>query len=483
MRCPACGHDAEPDVPGLRLVAEAARAASGDGRLACLGDRVLLTSDGLVAALGLERGEVLWALDRGPGLGVAGRRVFVSLRAAADAVEVVTAAGLLVRVDPLDGRLLPPPRGWEADALVLGPAVLAREAAGEVVLPLPTGPLRLDGAARPVGPGAVTGGRVLVAPVASGVVAVDLVAGDVLGRVEWPLGGAAAGRRRLLAGPDGVLLAWGPDGLVALGPGSPAALDAAASAVDSAVEDDLDRLAAALDALDWRRRLAAWQALADRAEAAPALRRLLEGGASSEAREAASELLERLARRARWALIAPGASPEQVAALADEPTAAAVLALRPLLGQGPGVADALVGLLPATTDVALRAALIDLALRADERLTGQLVAIIHNARATPDLAFAAADYLVELATDGLERPARRALLNPDELTRTMVQAAALRRGDPALLERLRPDPAYWRALEGSPMHQAILGQVGEPDRQTLMDELTRALAPVPGAGD
>src|SRR5690606_35212804 len=108
VRCPVCGYDAEPHVMALRFTPGALRAADGDGRVACLADRVVVSADGLVAALGLPRGETLWAHERGPGLGLHGRRAFVSLHARADAIEAVTGVGLLVRLDPLDGRLLPP---------------------------------------------------------------------------------------------------------------------------------------------------------------------------------------------------------------------------------------------------------------------------------------------------------------------------------------------------------------------------------------
>jgi hypothetical protein len=93
------------------------------------------------------------------------------------------------------------------------------------------------------------------------------------------------------------------------------------------------------------------------------------------------------------------------------------------------------------------------------------------------MSLAAAEYLVALARDGVDMPARRSLLHPDELTRTLVQVVLMRGPNAAVRERLRPDPAYWKNVETSELYAAIALQAAavEPDRARFVDELARAL--------
>lgn len=480
VRCPACGYDAAPEVEAWRLMPDPERAAGGDGRLACVGDRVLLTADGLVGALGLQRGEVLWVLDRGSGLGLGGRRTFVGLSVDAFVAHATTAAGLLVRLDPLDGRLLatlaapivePAP---EALALATSPPVIGWRGADGVALATGT----LTGDDRPLGPGVVVDGRALVLPVASGLLAVDLVTGERLERVAWPLARSGAAPR-LVAGPGDLVVALSAGGVVVVEPGARAPTDLA----PLAAEPTDDALLAELDAADWRRRARAWGTLAARETAGAALGKVRQdAAASAEVREVATELLGRLERLERWRRIAPAAPAALLDGLVDgELASAALQALTPHLARGPAVADAVIEVLAKAEGHEVRRALVELAFRAHEPLCGRVVAVIRNAQANLPLSLAAADYLVALAQDGFDTPVKRALVHPDEQTRAMVQVVLWSRAEESLRARLRPDPAYWKAFETSGMHMAMRFQLGqvEPDRVALIDELTRALVPEP----
>lgn len=305
------------------------RRVVGDGRLAAVGDLVVVDADGLLAAASALTGGVAWLRDRTVGVEVAGRRIFPAVAAGAWAVEAVTAAGHVVRVDPLDGKPLadpsPPPGAWpelpgdlpsERTEQRAMPARVAAASAGPPrpfvlsIAPLVLGwqPEEPGGAfwigvgasfrgetrlltrfaQRPAGPGAVVG-QVLALPDPEGVVLVDLGTGAELGDpLPWTLA------RGPLVERAGLLVAAGPEGLVVFGPDAP-----------MGAGEEPDDPVRGLDADDWRVRLRAREALAARGDQAQdELARLAREGASLEARDAAQALVERLRRERAFGRLA-----------------------------------------------------------------------------------------------------------------------------------------------------------------------------------
>lgn len=487
LACGRCGW-APQLVGGLSLPVTASRPPlPDDGRLAHLGDRVVITADGLVAAVTVTRGRLdpRWLLERGPGLGLDGAAT-PALALRAHGAEVATAAGLLVRVDPLDGAPLAPPRRptWAAEGaaarlLALDPLVVgwvsadeARSAAagGAASLFLAVGPDArrvglLAGAARPVAPGLVLGGALLL-PAASGLVSVDLGQSRPASATEapalpWPLPTSPAlgdgPRWRLSPAPDAVA-AWGPSGvvLVEAGPGGPTAV--AWPPVDVGVA------ARSLDDPRWTVRVSAWRAL--RAEPGAGVSALdaeaRAAGAkqgSLEQEEARVALFARAARRTLLARVAPDAPRALTDGVGGALTPDLVLALRPHVKRGAEARDAVIAHLRKTTDPALRAALGELALRTDDKLGGKVVTVICNTDRV-GVQRAGADLLVELAREGQLVPADKALRHPIATVRAIVTAALLRGADRKLLERVRPE-AHWK--EAEEQMQMTFGLGGPPE--------------------
>lgn len=484
--CARCGW-APQLAGGLSLPVIASRPPlQDDGRLAHLGDRVVVSADGLVGAVTVTRGRLdpRWLLERGPGLGLDGAPV-PALAVRAHGLEAATAAGLLVRVDPLDGAPLAPPERptWAAEGatarlLALDPVVVgwvapdearAAAAGGPASLFLAVGPEArrvglLAGAARPVAPGLVLGGALLL-PAASGLVSVDLAQSRPATATEapvlpWPLPTQAHGdgpRWRLAQAPDAVV-AWGPAGVVLLepGPGGPTAV--AWPPVDVGVA------ARSLDDPRWTVRVSAWRALrADPGAGVAALdAEARAAGAKKgtlEQEEARVALFARAARRTLLLRVAPDAPRALTDGVGSALTPELVLALRPHVRRGAEARDAVIAHLRKTTDPALRAALGALALRTDDKLGGKVVTVICNTDRV-GVQRAGADLLVELLREGQPVPADKALRHPMAPVRAIITAALLRGADKKQLERLRPE-AHWK--EAEEQLQLTFGLGGPPE--------------------
>jgi hypothetical protein len=320
-----------------------------DGRLAAVGDRIVLTADGVIAALGAESGDLIWLRERSLGLGVAaGDSIRVTLRATAFAVEASTAAGLLVRLDPLDGSSLRSPRTRAGVPYRLATSPLVLAWATERAFELRAG---LEGVslgaldAPPVWDGASVG-TALAIPTRGGLTIVDTRTAAPHRIVPWPLGPA-----RVVAAA-GLWLLVNERGVAALEPGgetSPAAVPSPLSPQHLA-----DR--------SWRVRLAARTRLSARlARGEPGLGEALAAlakGDDLEARFAARELVADHGRRQRWRRIAPKASAERVEALVRGGDPAATRALIPDAARGPGAGSAAVALVLEASDLADRLALV-----------------------------------------------------------------------------------------------------------------------------
>lgn len=305
-------------LPG-RLVAE-------DGRLSALGDRIVVDADGILATLSTVHGGVVWIRDAGGGLEVAGGKVLPAVGAGPFAIEAVTAAGHLVRLDPLDGRSLelpappegtwpeppeprppgaePPPgpqAAWpEPRPYVLGlsPLVLAwYPEGGRPWISVGCPPRRL----LPLEPTTLAAvvGQVVALPDPEGVVLVDLATGQELGDpLPWCL------RQGPLVAAGGLLFAVGPDGVVAYGPGGELKDDALGK--DELKEAPPDTLTRLLEDEGWRTRQAARDELAARDDKASGdLRRAAREGLTVDGRDTARGLLERLERRRVFKRLAP----------------------------------------------------------------------------------------------------------------------------------------------------------------------------------
>lgn len=309
-------------LPG-RLVAD-------DGRLAALGDRLVVDADGIVATLSTAHGGVVWIRDAGGGLEVAGARVLPAVAAGPFAIEAVTAAGHLVRLDPLDGRTLespaPPEGTWpeppeprdprgsggveappgpqpeppEPRPYVLGlsPLVLAwNPEGGRAWITVGCPPRKL----LPLEPTTLSAvvGQVLALPDPEGVVLVDLATGLELGDpLPWCL------RQGPLVAVGGLIFSVGPDGVVAYGPGGQPGDDPVGKdELKQAPPDTLTRL---LEDDAWRTRQAARDALAARElDAGGDLRRAAREALTADARDAARGLLERLERKRLFTRLIP----------------------------------------------------------------------------------------------------------------------------------------------------------------------------------
>ncbi|MCO5165248.1 MAG: PQQ-binding-like beta-propeller repeat protein [Planctomycetes bacterium] len=433
------------------------RRVVGDGRLAAVGDRVAFTVDGVVACAAAANGALLWAREHAFGVQVAGARtVLVQLAAGPYAVEAVTAAGQLLRLDPLDGASLPlplpppdlhapdpaaPPGRDEARPYVLhlSPLVLGWEPPGAGGFHITAGvpPRKVVRFAQgPLGPGALLGGT-LVLPDPEGVVLLDLALGHELTETPLPW--------TLPAGPvavrGGLALAVGSDGLVVFGP------EARAPKVP-ALDDDLP-LARWVDLLghpDWRVRLSAQARLsaeAGTAEAAPLLERAARAAPTLDARDVARDLVEQAGRRRLFSTLAPTAPPSLLDAVARGEDLAE--RLRMLLvahvtprERGP---DELRRLVVETEDAAVRRALLLVLVKVDAAARERLIATLRDPAQPDALRVGCAVALVEVvAARGALEPLRRALREEtaDEVW-LWVLAAAQGCEEPDLVLELIPE--------------------------------------------
>lgn len=450
------------------------RRVLGDGRLAAVGDRVALTVDGIVACAAAANGALLWAREHAFGVQTAGARtVLVQLAAGPYAVEAVTAAGQLVRLDPLDGSSLPlplPPAGLYAQdapagrdearpyVLHLSPLVLGWEPPGGGGFHITAGvpPRRVVRFAQgPLGPGALVGG-VLALPDPEGVVLLDLAQGHELTPAPLPW--------TLAAGPvavrGGLVLALGPEGLVVLGADGP-------RPKTPTLDDDLPlaRWAELLSHPDWRVRLRAQARLsaeAGTAEAGPLLERAARDAPTLDARDVARDLVEQAGRRRLFSALAPTAHP----ALLDGVARGEHLAER--LGEllvehvapRDRAPDELRRLVVETEDPAVRLALLLVLLKVDAAARERVVAALCDPARPDDLRVGCALALVDLAAArGPVDPLRRALRQdaPDEVVLWVLAAA--QGGERAeLVLDLLPE-LQQRSVARAPQHRDVPREV------------------------
>ncbi|RMG12002.1 MAG: hypothetical protein D6731_14700 [Planctomycetota bacterium] len=410
----------------------------GDGALAILGDAAFLTAEGLVASVGIARGELRWLRARLTGLRVGGRgRARPAIAASATALTTVTASGLLVRLDPLTGRTLalpavPPVDGDgelpPAYALSFAPLVLGwGDGARDLRAGAAGTPLGRSGGPRDRG--CAHAGR-LYLPTAGGLEVWPLAGADgAADSLPWPVGAAA----RPFAFPAGVVLA-GRDGVGFLS-AAPVALEPRLPARPGVAE---------LGAGHWRIRLAAEIALRRAILSGNGgLREALRAGRTSEDLELASacERLSALAERAaRWRRIAPGAPQPLVEAYLSGGGLERLAPLcEHLAAGGEGLAEALAGEILAAETTAEKTALLERLLLVDRRTRGALLARTRT-DPRPGVVRAGAQLCVRLARAGREGLLRRLLA--DEALAALPDGAAVRAlatlGTPELWRRLAP---------------------------------------------
>ncbi len=429
--CP--GPELHPERSRWRPWAQADdwRPVLDDGQLECVGPWGVVTAEGVVAAVDLLSGGLVWVRARYGGRALGRGAVRVALRAEAHGVLALTATGALVRLDPLDGRELPTVAVGEEPGssylLCARPLLVGWEGGRRLVSGegLELGPLD----ATPVWAGGGWGPLAAV-PTAEGVVWVDASGAGRIGRSDWPLGPA---RVRIAAG---VAIAVNTEGVAALAPGHappPPLPEVARSAAEWIT---------LLDHRDWRRRERAREALREQlrgpapADTATRLREVCQRPSSVDLLISATQLLDGLEALNRWRRILPDAAHalhEQLA-WGEGPRDAAPLV--PLLGPGEAPAAALTQELRRRADPSIRQALTLLLLHADRAARGWLVAQVRNA-IDPRLARAGADLLVAYARTGGSDRALRLLLRQWDATSPVVHAVVLA-GDEALWESLRP---------------------------------------------
>jgi hypothetical protein len=367
------------------------RTLLGDGRLAVVGERLFVTADALVAAVGGDAGELIWLRDRMHGLAVGDQgTVRVALHASAYAVEAVTAAGLLVRFDPLDGSSLRTPTARPEAAvyrLAMSPLVLAWRSKTE--LRLTSGAAAIDLGApdhAPLWPGATLNGT-LVVPTAEGMLLVDTSEPRPTRLLPWPMGPAQVVVR------EGLLVVSNDKGVAVLehGPKPPAA-------------PLPTRLTLAhLGDPSWQVRRAAQTALESRLKReGESIRSRLETLAKSgdlEAAAAARGLIRSSRRGGRWATLLPGVAQATIDAALRGGRDAQIAELVAKLVTGPEATRALAAELLDAQEPAHREVLLSLLLHADRRVRGRMVALV---RTSPDPAArrAGAELLVGLARRG-----------------------------------------------------------------------------------
>lgn len=407
-----------------------ARRVLGDGRLAVVGDRVVGTADGVVFCAASGHGGLIWAREHSFGVQVAGARaVIVQIAAGAYAVEAVTAAGHLVRLDPLDGSSLalpvPPADVYPAPdpgaapghdeprpyVLHLSPLVLGWEppgGAGFFVTAGASSRVVVRFAQGPLGPVALLGGTVAF-PDPEGVVLLDLAEGAELGEpLPWTL----------VPGPvvarGGLLLAVGPEGLVVLGHEDPQGPDKAPTPADDL---PLARWLDLLGSPDWRVRLRAQERLASTDTSSPdataQLERTAREAPTLDARDVARDLVEQARRRRLFLRLAPSA-PGLVTDIARGVDLVENLRLlRGLVHARDRAPDELRQLVVEAEDPQVRQALLALLLRVDRPSRDRLAAALGDADQPDALRVGCAMALVEAALAGGPVDALRAALSPD----------------------------------------------------------------------
>lgn len=449
------------------------RRVLGDGRLAAIGDRVVGTVDGLVFCAAAANGGLLWAREHSFGVQVAGERaVLVGIAAGPWAVEAVTAAGHLVRLDPLDGASLalpaPPPGIYEsadpaappgADearpfVLDLSPLVLGWEPPGGAGFYLTAGtPSRLvvRFAQGPLGPVAQAGGTIAF-PDPEGVVLLDRARGEELGEpLPWTL---APGP---VVSCGDLLLVAGPDGVVALGPA-----DDAPSPAPTPVDEALPvaRWIELLDHPDWRVRLRAEERLSTLDTSAPevaaALERAAHDAPTLDARDVALDLVEQARRRALFLSLAPAASPLVANIVRGVDLAENLRRLRRLVRPLDRAPDDLRRLLADTEDAQVRQALLALLLRIDRQARERVGATLVDPDQDDALRFGCAIALVEAAEgDG-----------PVDALRTALARAS------------SPEPWLWvlAAIQQSEDSEGLLSVIPELNRSLTRPPAAREVS-------
>jgi len=485
---PAPGGAVMEDPPYEPHRGEPGRVALGDGRVATVGDRAIVSVDGMLAAASIGHGGLIWLQQRCPGREVAGDRILTTLAAGPYAVEAVTGAGHLVRLDPLDGRvlslprppwakerepepgaepadLLPTPADERPYVLTAGPLVCLydKPAWGGYVLTrgADAGPFsRL--ALGPLGPGVVHG-DLLALPDLEGVLLFDLEAGvEVQAPVPWALGPGP------LVSAGGLLFATAPDGIAVLGPatGSPA------KPTDPG--DDPRSWIAALDAVDWRARLTAQRKLLalDEREALPLLEAAAVEAATLDGRDQARELVDRVRRRRLFRSLDPRLAGRALSDLVSG------VDLVPRLGQlrdrlpiQQGGSAGLSEYALEVEDLEVRYALFEILVRIDAKLRDRLAQAVADPDEDDALRSAAALSLVETATNGGPLGPLERVLRQGEGTEFVFQAAFSVQ-DQSVLQRLIPLVRDMNALNG----RMPLAPDGLPElRRAVAAELPRLL--------
>lgn len=437
----------------------------GDGRLAAIGDRIVLTVDGVVAAVSAAHGGVLWMRDNSFGVHVAGERnVLVQLAVGPFAVEAVTAAGNLVRLDPLDGASLAlplPPDGLYQDGdarpyvLNLSPLVLGWDAPDRGGFHLTAG-LHARRVVRfaqgPLGPAALMGST-LALPDPEGLVLVDLVHGKELldEPLPWTLGAAPV----VVTG--GLIVAAGPEGLVVLTPRAgeplpkPPALDA-----DLSLAHWIDLLSHP----DWRVRLRAQDHLAS-VDAGPGdvtqLERAARDAATLDARDVARDLVEQARRRRLFADL--GGRDTRSSLVRDLARGVNLVErlreLRDLVPAGDRPQEELRRQVAEADEPAVRHALLDLLLKVDGRVRDRLGAVLRDPAQPDALRAGCARALVAAVLAGApSEPLRRALGAdaPEETWGWVMEAV---RGHPDPEQLLLALPELQRTFARPPVAREV----------------------------
>lgn len=466
----------DPDCPSRRVM--------DDGRLAAIADRVVVNVDGVVLCASVAQGGVLWVRERSHGALLAGGRIWVQVAVGPYAVEAVTAAGHLVRFDPLDGSSLPLPSqpeglyGPESTGrneprpyvLHLSPLVLGWQPEGKggfyVTSSVASRPvLRL--AQGPLFPGAVLGST-LALPDPEGLVLIDLVKGTEL---RDPLPWTLAPSPVVAAG--GLLLTAGADGVVALSP------DAVPTKLpDLDPEGPITAWIELLSHPDWRVRMQAQQRVEAGLLDLDVLERTAREAPTLDARDVAKDLFEQARRRRLFTKLAPQAPPWLVKELVQGVDLAE--GLRLLLERvkaSDRAPDELLGHVLEAEDRAVRSALLDLLLKTDERARMKLADALRDRGQTDAVrAGCAAALVAVLQRGGPYQQLQRALRGTDQEVADAwgwVNLAVTRGEDPELVRHLL-SRELGRTFAQPPVVREVAAEVAA---QALHEALPRLLAP------
>ena len=448
-------------VPGRAIPAGAVRSVRGDGRLSLLADSCAVTAAGRVAVLGAFQGELRWARQRlfGLGLGEPGP-VDVSVHLGAFELWAMTAAGLLVRLEPASGASLPlpavplgskgPQRGYLVSAAP--PIWIWRDGRFGGVDQAPSGALE-EG---PLWSGAWAQGW-LALPRGAGL---ELRRGSERQQLPWPNRPGqirSLGDAWVVIDPEGIaLLDWSLPGLEA----SPAPAKA---------PQDPARLLRALGHPSWRVRQAARAGLS--LEAARSLRvalpkARLSAAARLEVGFVLGEIFAREDRRNRWAKIAPGVSLSKIEAAYADVSGRALRALVAAVKSDPAAAGALKAELSSLQSWGQRLAFLELFLKADPRFEGRLVALCGAGGSGAGVQQAAAELLVQAARRGGSKRGLRLLIRRRSVH--MIRALA-QTGDQKLWEEVAPEDL--KGLKLQQIGPSLFGTGSERDLPGLWEAL------------